>query len=264
MKDVLIRFCFLAALLTVELVLPQKNDGADAMESHASGSAVVLMYHRFGEGGFAATNTTVMQLEDHIAALQQGGHVVVPLADVVSALKGETVLPEKAVAITVDDAYRSFLTVAWPRFKAAGYPVTLFVATGGVDAGYDSLLSWKDIRFLQKGGVTIGAHSNGHGHFPALSSDAVEQDILDMSAAFQRELGFIPPLFAYPYGDAGLPDMAAVRTAEFTAAFGQQSGAMGTMNNLFYLPRFALNENYGRPDRFRLVINTRPLPVAAV
>ena len=235
-----------------------------AYEVKRQPSAVILMYHRFGENQFPSTNTTVDQLEDHISALQEGGHTVVPLDLVVAALQGKATLPDKAVAITVDDAYRSFLDIAWPRFKAAGFPVTLFVATEGVEQGYKDLLTWNEIRNLKADGVGIGAHSHGHGHYPALSTDAVTQDLNDMSAAFESALGDVPDLFAFPYGEAGLLDISTVKSAGFEAAFGQHSGAAGGKNDRHYLPRFALNENFGGPDRFRLVIDTLPLPVTQV
>ena len=227
-------------------------------------SAVILMYHRFGEAAFPSTSTTREQLDDHIAVLQESGQVVVPLFDVVTALQNNTPLPDRAVAITVDDAYRSFLTDGWPKFKAAGFPVTLFVATAGVDAGFSDLLSWNEIRSLQDDGVTIGAHSHSHGHYPGMSAEAVNSDLQHMAESFEQHLGAVPPLFAFPYGEAGRADMTAVKTAGFRAAFGQHSGAAGMVSDLFYLPRFALNEAFGGADRFRLVINTLPLPVTQI
>ena len=224
-------------------------------------SAVILMYHRFGESAFPSTSTTLDQLDDHIRALEDGGHAVLPLAHVIAALRHGSPLPDKAVAITVDDAYRSFLTEGWPRFKATGFPVTLFVATAGVDAGFADLLTWDDIRSLQDEGIAVGAHSHGHGHYPAMSADAVEDDLQMMTESFVQALGEVPALFAFPYGEAGRADITAVAEAGFTAAFGQHSGAAGVTSEPFYLPRFALNEAFGGPDRFRLVINTVPLPV---
>ena len=254
MKLLLIRLCFATALFTV-------GTGHIALASKA---AVILMYHRFGEGDLPSTNTTIAQLEDHIEALKEGGYTVVPLADVVSALNGAHSLPPRSVAITVDDAYRSFLTIGWPRLKAAAFPVTLFVATEGVEAGYSDMMTWDKILTLQQEGVSIGAHSHGHNHFPSLSAAAVNQDLARMTATFVRGLGVAPKLFAYPYGEASLADMTAVRDAGFTAGFGQHSGAVGPLANTFYLPRFALNEQYGSAKRFRLIIETVPLPVAAI
>ena len=53
--------------------------------------------------------------------------------------------------------------------------------------------------------------------------------------------------------------METLREAGFVAAFGQHSGALHRGANFDYLPRFALNENYGGIDRFRLAANALPL-----
>jgi peptidoglycan/xylan/chitin deacetylase (PgdA/CDA1 family) len=257
MNRLLNRLCILIAVLTPGLVAAQTEDPGH-------NRAVILMYHRFGEAGVPATNIRIDQLDAHISALQDGGHTVVPLADVVSAIRGGQALPDKAVAITVDDAYRSFLTDGWPKFKAAGFPVTLFVATEGVDAGYRDLLSWDEIRALRDDGVTLGAHSHSHAHYPSLSINAVNADLSAMTSSFLRELGDAPELFAYPYGEAGTQDMEIIQAAGFAAAFGQHSGAAGPGGNMFYLPRFSLNEAFGDTDRFRLIAATLPLPVTGV
>lgn len=258
----LIRFYCVAALLTVGLVSTVVC--AQEAQKNPAMSGVVLMYHRFGDDRYPPTNTTIEQLEDHIQALKAGGHAVVPLADIVSAQRGLTILPPKSIAITVDDAYRSFLMEGWPRFKAAGFPVTLFVSTAASDGNFSDNLSWDEIRALEREGVSIGAHSQNHDHLPTISAEDVTQDIASMTTAFVRELGAVPKLYAYPYGEAGLPDMDAVRAAGFLAAFGQQSGAIGPDSDPFYLPRFALNEAYGGADRFRLIIDSLPLPVTDV
>ena len=257
-----IRFCACSGILSWGVLAWAWAWSLPAMAQGPS--AVILMYHRFGEAALPSTNIRLTQLDDHIAALKSGGHIVVPLADVVSALRGEASLPDRAVAITVDDAYRSFLNEGWPRFKAAGFPVTLFVSTAGVDAGFRDLLSWDDIKTLKNEGVSIGAHSHSHGHYPALSAAAVNQDLARMNRSFSEALAEVPHLFAFPYGEAGRADMAAVEAAGFDAAFGQHSGAAGLEADAFYLPRFALNEAYGAPDRFRLIIDALPLPVSAV
>jgi peptidoglycan/xylan/chitin deacetylase (PgdA/CDA1 family) len=221
--------------------------------------AVVLMYHRFGEAQHPSTNIRLEQLDAHIAYLRANGFNVVPLGEVVAAHKSGRALPPKTVAITIDDAYKSVITQAWPRFKRAGLPFTLFVATQPVDRGYSDIMSWSDVRALQKDGVTIGGHGHAHAHFPALSAEAVRADLAEMNARFTEELGGPPRLFAYPYGEAGAEDMAIVRRAGFAAAFGQNSGPVYAEADVFLLPRFALNETYGAQDRFELIINAKPL-----
>jgi len=260
MKLFLTRLYIAVAVLTPGLALPFATAAAEDGVSRA----VVLMYHRFGESGLPATNISMDQLQQHIEALQTGGHSIVALRDVVDALEGKAKLPDKAVAITVDDAYRSFLTDGWPRFKAAGFPVTLFVATEGVDAGYSDLLSWDEIRALRNEGVSIGAHSHSHAHYPSLSAAALRADLEKMRESFLAQLGNVPEIFAYPYGEASLGEFEAIEAAGFRVAFGQHSGAVGPQYNRMYLPRFSLNEAFGGQDRFELIINTIPLPVIGV
>jgi len=222
-------------------------------------SAVVVMYHRFGEAQHPSTNTRLDQLDAHIAYLRANAFNVAPLADVVAAHAAGRALPPKTVAITIDDAYKSVVTHAWPRFKRAGFPFTVFVATQAVDRGYSDIMSWNDVRALQKDGVSIGAHSHAHPHFPGLSAEAVRADLAEMNARFIDELGSAPRLFAYAFGEAGRQDMAIVRDAGFAAAFGQNSGPVYAEADAYLLPRFALNETYGAQDRFELIINSKPL-----
>jgi peptidoglycan/xylan/chitin deacetylase (PgdA/CDA1 family) len=230
-----------------------------AQASPAVPSAVVLMYHRFGEGRFPSTNIGLDQLKAHIAYLQAERFNVVPLAEVVAALDRRAPLPPRTVAITVDDAYASVVAHAWPLFKRAGFPFTVFVATAAVDQGQAGIMSWAQVRALAADGVTIGGHSHAHPHYPALSAEAVRADLAAMNARFMAELGAVPTVFAYPYGEAGRADMALVRDAGFAAAFGQNSGPVYPEAERFLLPRFALNEAYGAMDRFALVVHSRPL-----
>ncbi|MDH5410757.1 MAG: polysaccharide deacetylase family protein, partial [Alphaproteobacteria bacterium] len=105
----------------------------------AADSAVFLMYHRFGEDIYPATNVRIEQFEAHITELTKGPYTVLPASEIVAALQSGKELPDRTVGITIDDAYLSVYTEAWPRLKAAGLPFTLFVATDAVDKGYGGM-----------------------------------------------------------------------------------------------------------------------------
>lgn len=227
-------------------------------------AAVVIMYHRFGESGLPSTNIHLEQFETHIRALQEGPFNVVPLPIIVdAALKGEQ-LPDHTVGISVDDAYLSAYREAAPRLKAAGLPWTLFVATGPVDRGLSGYMTWDQIRELAQSGVTIGSQTESHPHMPDNQPAENAAELQRSNAQFRKQLGKLPALFAYPYGEASLAVMDTVRTAGFRAAFGQHSGAIGTSVESYYLPRFAMNEVYGDLARFRLAINALPMEVTGI
>ena len=70
-------------------------------------SATVIMYHRFGEGRYPSTNISMEQFEDHLALLTNGDYTVLPLPEIVDKLRSGQLLPDRTVAITIDDAYLS-------------------------------------------------------------------------------------------------------------------------------------------------------------
>lgn len=251
----------LAALVALAALAPGFGAAAPAPDN----GAVVIMYHRFGESQYPSTNTTLEQLDRHIAELEKDKYTVMALPEIVAALAEGRALPERAVAITVDDAYASVYAEGWPRLQAAGLPFTLFVATDPLDRGLTSHLSWDELREMAASDlVTVGHHTASHLHMPEATADENRRDIARASEAFARELGRVPELFAFPYGEYGAEIVALVREAGFAAAFGQHSGAIARTAGRHQLPRFAMNEAYGGIERFRLAVNSLPLPVSDV
>lgn len=247
---------FALAGILFALALLQQAAAQDAVES----GAVIVTYHRFGEEGVPSTNILLDQFDQHIQTLTSGAFNVIPLSEAVAALKSGAPLPDRTVVITIDDAHHSVYREAWPRLKAAGLPFTVFVSTDTIGAGTNTM-TWDEIRQMVADGVEIGAHSAGHGHMPFMDRGAIEADFARMTARFNEELGFVPKIYAYPYGEYSRDLADLVATAGYEAALGQYSGVAYAGADMYTLPRFALNERYGEPDRFDLIVNALPLPV---
>jgi peptidoglycan/xylan/chitin deacetylase (PgdA/CDA1 family) len=237
----------------------------------AADSAVVLMYHRFGEDSYPSTNIRVEQLEAQLEHLREGGYAVVPLADVLEFLTGGGSLPPRAVVITIDDAYRSVYDVAFPRFRAAGFPFTVFVATDPVDQGLRAYMTWDQMREMATAGATYANH--GASHDSLIERQAGESDAdwksrvrADVDKGWRRlrdELDPVPGVFAYPYGEYDGAVAGTLRGMGYVA-FGQQSGAVGQGSDLRALPRFPMAEAFADLAEFRTKVASRPLPVVAV
>lgn len=227
-------------------------------------AATIIMYHRFGERNHPSTNVRIEQLEAHIRELTSGPYNVLPLEQIVDAFRTGRDLPANTVAITIDDAYQSTYTEAWPRFKDAGLPFTLFVATDPVDKGFANFLTWDQLREIRDGGGSIGHHTASHLHMVGASDERIWQEIRKASERYQQELGKIPRVFAYPFGEASRDVRGKIIEAGFTAAFGQHSGVAHAGADRFYLPRFPFNEDFGSIDRLKLVATALPLPVTDV
>jgi len=235
--------------------------GLGAAPAMAADSAVVFMYHRFGDGRFPSTNITIEQFEAHLQEITSGGYNVVSLPEVVGAFRRKEALPDRTIALTVDDAYLSVYQEAWPRLRRAGLPFTLFTSTGPLDRGLADYMNWEQVRELAAAGVTIGNQTVSHAHLPDLSEEQVRRELEHSNRRFSEELGFVPRLFAYPFGEFGQRERVLTEAVGFEAAFGQHSGVAHANEDLFGLPRFALNERYGSLQRFRLAANALPLRV---
>ena len=227
----------------------------------AADSAVVFVYHRFGESTYPATNITIKQFEAHLQELKNGDYTVLSLPQIIATLIEGKELPERTVAITIDDAFLSGYAEAWPRLKAAGFPLTLFVATSSIDDGGKGYMTWDQVRELMQQGVTIGSHTDTHLHMPLADAETIRSALVHSNARFLDELGIVPKLFAYPYGEASLNIQDFLREAGFTAAFGQHSGVLHSKEDFFYLPRFSFSEAFGNIERVRLAANALPVPM---
>ena len=93
----------------------------------------VLMFHSFNESDRA----NVEALCAHITRYFEP----VSLSTIVASIKDQKKLPDHAVAITIDDGYRNFLSHGHPIFRRHGIPATLFVVAGFSDG---RLWLWPD------------------------------------------------------------------------------------------------------------------------
>lgn len=234
----------------------------------AADHAVILQYHHFGSNTPPVTSVTVRQFENHLAYLEKNGFAVWPLEKIISRLKSGQPVPDRCVAITMDDAYVSIYEKAYPRLKEYGWPFTIFVSTQAVDKGYKSHLTWDQIREMSQNGAHIAGHSHSHDHLPIQGENEtaaqwrvrVTEDIRTAMARIQSETGMTTSFFAYPYGEYSLRLKQIVEKMGLTG-LGQQSGPVWRGSDFGVVPRFAMAAGYAQMDEFVLKVNSLPLPV---
>lgn len=257
-----------SGLVALALLVTLLHPGAARAEVS---SAVVFMYHRFGEAAYPATNVRLEQFDAHLEHLAAAGYQAWPLQRIVDHLLGGQAIPDRTVAITVDDAYLSVYKEAWPRLKRRGWPFTVFVSTDAVDQRLPAFMSWAQMREMQLDGAAFANHSASHdylirrraGENEAAWRTRVRADIERGQQRLTDELGKPPMLFAYPYGEYDEPLAELVRALGYTA-FGQHSGAIGPLSDTRALPRFAMAEAYAGLADFRTRAASLALPVVAV
>ena len=80
--------------------------------------AVIFMYHRFGESRYPSTHVTLKQFEEQLDFFEKNNFSILPLSEIVEALKQNKSLPEKAIGITIDDAYLSLYEEAYQAISS--------------------------------------------------------------------------------------------------------------------------------------------------
>lgn len=234
----------------------------------ASASAVVLMYHHFGDERYHSTNIRLEQFDAQLDYLQRAGFQVWPLTQIVDHLQQQRPIPDKTIAITMDDAYRSVYSEAYPRLKKRGWPFTVFVSSDYIDKGYSNYMTWAQMREMSAHGADFGNHSAGHSHLVRRHQNEtadqwqqrIRRDLQQARDRLAQELPTSRPLLAYPYGEYSLPLTRIVAALGYTA-FGQQSGAIGAYSDLKALPRYPIAEAFADPEGFKTKVLSLPLPV---
>lgn len=231
-------------------------------------AAVVLQYHHVSDTTPRATSVTPERFREHMDYLAEWDFEVVPLESLVGLLREGKPLPDKTVAITFDDAYESVYDTAFPLLKRRGWPFTVFVNTAPLDAKKGGFVTWGQLREMARVGASIANHSTEHNHLQRLKPgesraqwrERIRAEVMDAEKRIREETGQSHRILAYPYGEYDHRVTALLEELDF-AAFGQQSGALGSLGDLQTLPRFPFGGPYGDLEDFATKVNTKPLPL---
>ena len=213
------------------------------------------MYHRFNENKYPSTNIKIDVFKEHLQIIKDSNYNFLNPMN----LENNLMIPKKnkKILVTIDDGFKSFYEEAWPILKKEKIPFILFISTEPV--GKNGYMNWSQIKEIEKSNfAVIGHHSHTHDYLIDKTGDEFISDIEKANEIFLKNLGYIPNLFSYPFGEYS-KFMRDYISQNFDFAFGQHSGVIDLNKDKFELPRFPINENYGELKRFRSIINSFPL-----
>ena len=215
------------------------------------------MYHRFDENKYPSTNIRMEVFKEHLEEIKNLN------LEFISFQKFEKIVNNKIdknyLLLTIDDAFSSFYLNAWPIIKKNKIPIILFVSTREV--GKYGYMTWDQIREIAASDlVTIGNHSHSHEYLIDWDKKKIREDLEIAIKIFNKELGYSPNLFSYPFGEYSNILKNIVADLNFKFAFGQHSGVIDLSKSFLELPRFPINEKYGELKRFKSILKTLPFP----
>lgn len=206
----------------------------------------ILCYHQFTRDKKGRSKMVVPEHEfrEQMKYLYTNGYTVIPLADVGQFIRGNKELPDKAVVITIDDGYRSYMEIALPILSEYNFPSTMFVYPEFVGAGI--ALKWRDVVALNEHPlVDIQSHSKTHDSLsrrPLGESDEdyykrLTSELVHAEQIITKRTGNQINQFAYPYGNSSLKLVDMLKENEYDLAVTVERGSNPAFSAPYLLNR---------------------------
>lgn len=181
-----------------------------------SRGVTILIYHRVGAASGSEVDLDAAVFDAQMAELAASGRATT-LDDAVTMLSAGTTPAVDPVVVTFDDGTPDVVDVALPILERHRIPMTLYLATGFVDADrgfwqpHDTPISWAGLRdAVATGLVDIGSHTHTHALLDRVDDTTIADELDRSIDLIGTELGVTARHFAYP---KALPPSPAADTA---------------------------------------------------
>ena len=233
--------------------------------SGLTGSVTILLYHAVGRSGEGRSRFVMggPEFAWQMRWLARGGYRVVSLGSYVRDRREHRLTPGRSVIITFDDGYADNGAVAGPILATQRFGATIFLVTDRVgDANrWDAegalagrpILSWDEIRELERAGLEFAPHGRTHRAMTGLSDEELSDEIGGAWETLKQEVANPVPVLAFPFG---LHDPSARKASErmgLIAACSATPGRATLRTPLDALPRFEIEGTTSRLG-FRLAL----------
>ena len=216
----------------------------------------VLMYHRISDLTPQEAKSPLMRdltvspahFEEQVKYLVDNGFTCLLASTVETALREHRPLPEKAIAITLDDGYRDNFDCAYPILRKYNVPATIFLVTSTVDT--EGHLTWDNVHTMRPHPVGYGSHTVHHLDLPTLPTDQMDYELRESKRVLESRLLERITAIAYPSGSYNQAVTAKAREVGYLAGWKKGGGPVQPGADPYLLPRVRVN-GYATMDDFR-------------
>jgi len=194
----------------------------------------ILAYHQItaevppANLGFAVS---LSQFKGQMRYLHENGYVCLSLTEVLRPSDSGQSHRRKTFALTFEDGYENFFTLAYPILLSHGFTATVFVITDKTFKQNDPkreadkrYLTWEEIKFLHKNDFSFGSHTCSHAMLTKLPRDEIQRALVNSKAYLEAGLGQEIVWLAYPHGASNSEIQNMAQETGYRAAFGASRG----------------------------------------
>jgi peptidoglycan/xylan/chitin deacetylase (PgdA/CDA1 family) len=206
------------------LVIPLRLKNPGGLFERGYQTVPILTYHHFSNKCSNALCMPIDEFSRQMALLKQEGYRTVTMKQVLRFINYQEPLPQNAVAITIDDGYRSVYDQVYPILRQHNFKATLFLYTDIIGSSPNAL-TWDQLREMVDSGFEVGAHTVSHadltrkykGESEAEYLKRIRLELRAPRKLIYQQLGQEPIWLAYPYG----------RTNDLVTTMAKEEGYLG-------------------------------------
>jgi peptidoglycan/xylan/chitin deacetylase (PgdA/CDA1 family) len=145
------------------------------------------------------------------------------------------------VVITFDDGYSDLYEYAFPLMKQYGFTGTIFMITDFHDAAKAGYLTWAQALTMARAGWRLESHTKTHPSLEGESLDFQRDQLRGSMTALQKQLGYAPRFFAYPYGKFDQNSIKVLQEVGYWGAVTTNIGRQHSYSASLTAPRVRVN-----------------------
>jgi peptidoglycan/xylan/chitin deacetylase (PgdA/CDA1 family) len=216
----------------------------------------ILCYHSFSSDSWYFSTSPEL-FESHLTALQPH-YDFIALADLEAHILGNKKITRPSLLITIDDGYKSILKIQ-KIIKKFDVRPTVFILGNPSHANRREmdndleLLTWDEIRGLQKDGWSFGSHTMTHPNLTDCTTNEIKQELEASKKMIETELETECRSVAYPRGRFNTEVLRSTEGAGYSLGFSTDFTIRTSLRNRYCLSRVGINKSHSANELLSLL-----------
>ena len=230
----------------------------------------VLMYHHVNPHEGDMVTVTPATFEQQMKYLNEAGYKTLTLDELLSYIKGDMVLQQKAVAVTFDDGWLDNYIYAFPILQKYNIHASIFIVTDIIERasrdggkppavvpthreskllmqqgeGHLVFLNWDIAREMaQSGLVDFYSHAKTHASCDFLSEPELSEELQTSKRVIEERLKKSCPFLCWPFGRYTTFAITVAKKVGYRATFTTNHGIVTAGSDPFAIRRIVVKDN---------------------